>query len=511
MLDMLGHRTLTDLLAERVARYPDKPWLICENDVGEVTRYSYARFAEETRAVAGGLRDLGIVAGDRVALALGNSPEFVVAYFAVIRIGAVVVPCNVRDHPAEIAYVIERAGARLLIGSDAMLERLADVLPGTDQLLRVGRWAWDGLRTAKPWDGRAEAGDEDPVQILFTSGTTSRPKGVLITHANCIFAGEMVVRSYLLDDTDRLLTALPLYHLNAQALSMLAALTAGGTLIVLESYHASAFWARIREYDATQTSLVGMLVRTLLAQPPAATDRRHRLRRVPFALNVTDEERAAFEERFAVELINGYGLSEAVAGVSVCPVSGPKRWPSIGLPAMERRVRLVRDDGEEAGPGEVGEIEVHGVPGRTLMLGYYLDPGATAAAMSDGWLRTGDYATADAAGYLYFFDRKKDVIKRAGESISASEVEAVLAGHPQVARAAVVGVPDPIRDEAVMAVLEPVPGAAPDEAELLAYCRQRLASYKVPSIVEFRAELPLTTVGKIDKRLLRADARKRPS
>ncbi|WP_344899749.1 AMP-binding protein [Actinomadura meridiana] len=508
---MLGHRTLNDLLDERVERYPDKPWLVHENEIGDVTEYSYAQFAELTRRVAAGLRGLGIGADDKVALALGNVPEFVVAFFAVARLGAVVVPCNLRNHPAEIAHVIRAADARLLIGTDATLDDLDDRLPGADRLVRVGfgdvpgRRSWRELIAAEPWPDGVAVAEERPAQILFTSGTTARPKGVLVTHANLLFAGEMVVRSYLLDDTDRLLTALPLFHLNAQVLSMLAALTAGGTLIVLAEYHASTFWAQIRAHRATQTSLVGMLVRTLLAQPSDPSDSRHALRRVSFALNVTDPERAAFEERFAVELINGYGLSEAVAGVAVCPVNGPKRWPSVGLPAMERRVRLAGPDGAEVGVGEVGEIQVHGVPGRTLMLGYYRDPEATAAALRDGWLSTGDYAYADADGYLYFFDRKKDVIKRAGENISASEVEMVLTEHPLVARAAVVSAPDPVRDEAVRAVLQLAPGAALSEAELLAHCRDRLAAYKVPSIVEFRDELPLTSVGKVDKRQLRSE------
>jgi crotonobetaine/carnitine-CoA ligase len=516
-LDMMGERTLTDLLEERAERYAAKTWLVCEDAAGGRSERSYADFLTDTRRLAGGLHAHGVRAGDKVALLLRNSPEFVLSYFALARLGAVIVPCDPRGHPAELAHLIGFSEAGVLVTSADLLpfaeSALVDVPAAvrvvvagaarTDEPRESGRFTrFERLAAHAPRLERAAVGSEDVTEILFTSGTTARPKGVLVTHANCLFAGEMVARSYLLDETDRLLTALPLFHLNAQVLSMLAALTVGGTLIVLEEYRATKFWRQVRAHRATHTSLVGMIVRTLLAQPPAATDRQHQIRRLSFALNVTDEQREEFERRFAVELINGYGLSEAVAGVSVCPVNGPKRWPSIGLPAMQREVRLVGEDGADVEPGQVGEVLVRGVPGRTLMKGYLKDPVATAAALAGGWLRTGDYARADEAGYLYFFDRKKDIIKRAGENISASEVEMVIASHPDVARVAVISVPDPIRDEAVMAVVEPVPGRELTDAQIIRHCHERMARHKAPTLIEF-GPLPLTSVGKTDKKALR--------
>jgi crotonobetaine/carnitine-CoA ligase len=191
--------------------------------------------------------------------------------------------------------------------------------------------------------------------------------------------------------------------------------------------------------------------------------------------------------------------------VSHAPLHRPKRWPSVGLPCAERLVRIVGDDGAEVPSGQVGEITVHGVPGRTLMAGYYKDPEATAAAIRDGWLHTGDHGFTDELGYLYFFDRKKDVIKRAGENVSAMEVETTLLEHPEIALAAVIAVPDPIRDEAVKAFVVRREGSTLDAEEIRAFCAQRLASFKVPGIVELRASLPQTSVGKIEKRLLRAE------
>jgi carnitine-CoA ligase len=245
---------------------------------------------------------------------------------------------------------------------------------------------------------------------------------------------------------------------------------------------------------------VAMLLRTLLAQPQNADDRNHSLRRVSYAINVSDAEKDEFERRFGVELINGYGLSEAMTEVTVCPVAGPKRWPSVGRPVLDRQIRLVDADGGEVEQGDIGEILVKGVPGRTILKEYYKDPEATARTVVDGWLRTGDNGWFDEHGYLHFYDRAKDVIKRAGENISASEVEGVLMDHPAVEAAAVIGVPDAIRDEAVMAFVVAHAG----EEELVRHCRARLAGFKVPTIFAFRDSLPTTSVGKVEKKELRA-------
>ena len=197
-----------------------------------------------------------------------------------------------------------------------------------------------------------------------------------------------------------------------------------------------------------------MQLRTILAQPPAEGERDHQVRRLFYAINVTDAEKESFEQRFGITLINGYGLSEGMTLLTCAPVVGPRRWPSIGLPSPGRRILLLDDQGNEVAPGEVGEIVAVGRPGRDIMLGYYKDPEATEAALRPGGrMHTGDNAYADEQGYLYFFDRKKDMIKRAGENVSALEVESVVLDHPLVVEAAVIGVPDDIRDEAVAVVV----------------------------------------------------------
>jgi crotonobetaine/carnitine-CoA ligase len=192
--------------------------------------------------------------------------------------------------------------------------------------------------------------------------------------------------------------------------------------------------------------------------------------------------------------------------VTLAPVFGDRRWPSIGLPSINRRIRIVDDAGGDVPTGTPGEIVVAGEPGRTLMKGYFQDPAATAAALRDGWLHTGDNGLFDERGYVYFVDRKKDMIKRSGENISASEVETVLTGHPQIVEAAVIGVPDPIRDEMVMAVVVARPGARLDATAVRDHCREHLSEFKVPTVVEFLPALPRTSIGKVEKKLLRERA-----
>jgi crotonobetaine/carnitine-CoA ligase len=222
-----------------------------------------------------------------------------------------------------------------------------------------------------------------------------------------------------------------------------------------------------------------------------------------YSINCTDAEKEEFERRFGVELLNGYGLTEAIGNAIRVPIDGKRRWPSVGLPTLEREARIVDGDGRAVEPGAVGELILKGVPGRTLMKGYYQDAEATAAALRDGWLFTGDYARMDEKGYLYFVDRKKDIIKRAGENVSATEVELTVMDHPAVLECAVIGVPDPIRDEAVKAFVVPKPGVTISVEELVRYCEGRLARFKCPQVVELVDALPKTAIGKVDKKTLR--------
>lgn len=512
-LDHIGRRALPSLLADRAAADPSHVAVIFEDAGGAVTELTYAALAEQAGRVASGLVQLGIGAGDRVALCMPNRPELVLTFLALARIGAIGVPCNTASSARELAHVIGTTESRVLVtgaGLGALVEELRGAGLGLEHVVSTADepaadLSFSELLWREPLADDGEPDSEAPLEIIFTSGTTAAPKGVVLTHANWLWAGERASHWHRVEQSDRLLTALPLFHVNAQSFTLLSALTVGGTAIFLEQYSASRFLDQVRRHRATQTNLVATLVRTLLAQPPRPDDAEHELRRVGFSINVSDAEKEAFERRFGVELLNGYGLSEAMTEVAVAPVYGERRWPSVGRPALGREVRVAAPEGE-APVGGIGEILVKGVPGRTIMKEYFRDPVATAATIVDGWLHTGDNGYFDADGFLYFYDRAKDVIKRGGENVSASEVEATLIGHPQISLAAVIGVPDPIRDEAVMAFVVAEPGADLGEEEVREHCSAELARFKVPTVIRLVGSLPTTSIGKVEKKALREQA-----
>jgi crotonobetaine/carnitine-CoA ligase len=516
-MDLIGNRCLRDLLEERVALHADHDFLVFEDRAGEVERYSYREFDARVNQLANGLLAEGVAFDEKVVVHLPNSPVFLVTWFALAKIGAVMVPTNAANTSAEMEYVLDCSDATTIVTEVPFLEMFARVLPRVPKVSRVfvartdsapaGTRLWDGLWQGQPTTlAPRRFSNESTMEILFTSGTTARPKGVMLTHANCLWSGERASKQVRLAPGERTLTALPCFHVNAQSMTVLAGLTAGATVILLELYSATKFWEQVRRHRANMISLVPALMRTIAAQPARPDDRDHALRSVFYAINCTDKEKADFEERFAVQLLNGYGLSEAMTIVCMAPLDGNRKWPSIGLPALERQVKIVDEHGTELPPGQIGELIVRGVPGRTIMKGYYKNPEATAAAVTDGWLHTGDNAWMDEAGYLYFFDRKKDVIKRGGENVSASEVERAILEHPGVLECAVIGVADAIKDEAVKAFVVPRPGVDLTVADILAHCQGRLAKFKVPQIVELRAALPKTSIGKIEKKLLRGEA-----
>jgi crotonobetaine/carnitine-CoA ligase len=366
----------------------------------------------------------------------------------------------------------------------------------------VGRYHLLKLAESTRLRERRPLADQDLVEIMFTSGTTARPKGVMLTHANFVFSGTYVCWELALGPDDRYLTTMAATHVNLQLSALMPVIAAGATLILQRRYSARRFWRQARKHHATLVQGMAMIIRTLLLQPVDPQEREHWVRDVHYFLPLTDSEKQRFEERFGVRLLNNYGSTESLVGAITDLPSWPRRWPSIGRAGIGYQVRILTADGSEAIAGERGEIVIHGTPGRSLMAGYWNDPEATARAIdSEGWYHTGDIGTRDADGWFYFVDRKADLIKRSGENVSAAEVEGVLRGCPGVADVAVVGVPDEVRDEAVKAVVVPA-GSDLSEEDVAAFARQHLACFKVPTIIEFRDELPRGEYGKVLKDLL---------
>jgi crotonobetaine/carnitine-CoA ligase len=493
------------------ARRPGHPFLVFGD-----AEVSYAEARERIGRVAAGLARLGVAAGDRVACYLRNCPEFLWTWFAVNALGAALVPVNTAFQADEALYPVEHAGARLLVSGAEGFAVAREVYrrSGTlAELVVVGDGDWDrGIAFAEladespvPLGGRARP--EAIATFIYTSGTTGRPKGVMQPQRNYVLTGEGFRHWLGLGPADRLLTPLPLFHINAQAYSTMGAIAAEATLVLVERFSASRFWAEARRHGATQANVIGSMLALLAKAPPAPDDRDHRLRLL-YGAPVPRELFAAFEQRFGVTLLEGYGLSECTFG-TILPRDGLRKPGSMGLPrslparAIANEMKVVGSDGRECPPGEAGEIVIRNP---VVMAGYHADPDATARALRDGWLWTGDWAYRDADGYFWFVDRRKDVIRRRGENIASSEVEAVLDAHPGVLESAVVGVPSALSEDDVVAVVVPWPGApAPTEAELQAWCAGRLARFKVPTRVVFAESLPKTPTAKVQKERLRTE------
>lgn len=500
-------RTVPAVLRRGAAAHPDRTLLVFEDADGVVATYSWRQVTDLAGAIAARFSDLGVGRGDHVHLHLPNRPEFLLAWFAAAQLGAVIVPTNTAASPTELAYIVEHAEARLSLtdAAGAAGVRAAWQIAGGDAPVLV----CEDERLLELPPGRVatayapEPGDQ--LAVMYTSGTTSRPKGVRITHANYVYAGEVVAAALRLTAEDRFLVVLPLFHANAQYYSTMSTLVSGGTLILAARFSAGRALDQAARLRATVASLFAAPMRMILAQEPTPLWREHVLRVVAFAQSLTDEELARWDALIGAPLLQLYGMTETIGPPLMNPLDGERRHETVGRPVLGYVCRIVREDGMPAAVGEPGELLVGGIPGVSLMDGYLHDAEATAAALADGWLHTGDVVSADAEGYVTFIGRTKDMIKRSGENIAASEVEAVLLSHPAVTDAAVFGVPDAMRDEKVVAYVVTRRRLESGGDELIAWCAERLAKFRVPEHVELVADLPRTAVGKVMKHVLRAD------
>ncbi|MBL4954741.1 crotonobetaine/carnitine-CoA ligase [Neobacillus sp. YIM B02564] len=518
MADIVGNKTLRDLWDELVRIYGEKKVLIFHDCNGNVNEFTYRQLNEEINKTANLFLDLGIKKGDHVAIQLHNCPEFLMSWFGLAKIGAVMVPLNTQYTEEECEYIINKCdGVELAIVEEEFLP----FYQGADSGKMMGIKHILLARTDKQLPGTVnftENKDKQPVEltelipltsddtaeILFTSGTTSRPKGVVLTHCNMLYAGHFTAWQLSMRQDDRYLTIMPAFHVDFQLNALMPVLTVGATMIAVEKYSARRFWKQIVDYKATITECVPMMLRTMMLQPQQEWEKDHCVREVFFYLAMTPEEKLAFEERFNVKFLNSYGLSESLVGVIGDSPSGERNWPSIGKPGLSYEAKIIDEEGNELPPNAIGEIYIKGVPGRTIMKEYYHDPEATAKALnSEGWLHTGDKGYVDESGWFYFVDRKVNMIKRSGENISTSEIENILMSHPKIEEAAVIGVPDPIRDQAVKAFIVFKEGEELSQEEILAYCHCHMAKFKVPSFIEIRKSLPRTCTYKVQKKLLK--------
>ncbi len=483
----------------------DATFLVFEAPDGTVTEWTYAEFDVLVARMATELASHDVGPGVAVHLALTNCPTFVVAWIATTRLGGWIVPSDPMGRTPEFADHIERtqpavgfcAGVRREVYLPAIGDLPLFPIDETDASLD---WLPD-----EPFDAWPEPAPTDRAAVMFTSGTTGRPKGVEITQANYAFAGKIMAEAAALTPDDRQLVVLPLFHANAQYYSFASAIWTGASVALMHTFSASGFLPAAARHDATCASLFAAPMRMILARGERVDG--VTLRHCWFAQNITDDQHATLTDWLGCSPRQLYGMTETIPAVLSDGPNDPQP-DSMGFVTPGCAVEIHDADGRPAAPGEIGEIVVGGQPGITLFAGYLDDLDTTAESYRDGWFRTGDRAMRDAEGRWFFDGRRSDVLKVAGENVSTVEVEAVITAHPSVLEASVVGAPDPVRDEVPVAfVVAADPAAPPDIAELQDWCAARLGKPKVPRAFTLLDELPRTSVGKIRKFMLKEAAR----
>ena len=478
-----GLTTVPLFVQAAAERFGDAPFLTSPTE-----RRTFVETAANVARGAAWLRDRGVVRGDRVLLSGGNGVGTIEAWLAAVHAGAIPAAVNPALTEPELHYVVDDLQPRVSLLGDAKIDAM--------------RAEARGASLAPLPDGEPA----DVAAIVYTSGTTSRPKGALVRHLAYVGAGQSM-RSWLgLHDTERLWCVLPFFHINAQAYSLMTALANGFPLAVSPKFRASTFWRDAAELGATEVNLIGAML-AILARQPADAFVRGALRTIYAAPALEPEENRALEARFGVRIVTGFGMSECTFGCIETPTSRSKS-ASIGRPrshpdgAIPNELRIVAPAGELAPRGTVGELQFRNA---AVTPGYWNAPEITDRALQDGWLRTGDAGYVDADGDVVLVGRYKEMIRRRGENVAPREVEDALALHPGVQQAAVVGVPSSLSEEDVIACIVRAPGAHVDEAELRAWCAARLAPYKIPVHIVFLDAFPLTPTMRVAKELLKAE------
>lgn len=522
MTEFLAGATFADFVERRGTDSRDRVFVRLVRRDGRRRTLTFGEMDRRTARLAQTMLRAGVTPGNRVLVLAPNSLEMVVALLAAARCGLVGVPVSTASVPADVAYVARLTEPDVVVVADELVPVLvgADLPDQSVRLAVVVGSGGEGLRAARKvmtWDEAMANGERrgpvalprprapDLFQLLMTSGTTGRPKAVMLSHTTRLRSAYRVAFHARVREDDVLLNPFPASHINCLDSALLPALVTGCTAVLFEAFSASNLWRTVCKEGATVVSVMPTVLRALRAVPASSADRDHRVRLVLGALRPTRAELEEFLERFGIPRYeNGYGLTEAGMAVTQTVSDLDRHYPSIGVAMFDRTVELLDESGRPAPVGSTGEIVVSCRPEGGVMDGYWRDPEATARAMGNGWLHTGDLAKRDADGFFYFVGRVKDVIKRSGENVGADEVEGVLREHPAVREAAVVGVPDAYRDEAVMAFVVPEPSAVPPTLEdVRAFCDGRLAGFKVPTHLALVDALPQGVLGKVDKNALR--------
>lgn len=509
-LDTLNVR---DFLEDAARTVPDAPFLVHAG-----RSISYADFNNGVDRAASAWHGLGVRAGDRVAFMLENRPEFLWAWLGLAKLGAILIAINTRWQGDEIDGFLALTQPRFaLIGPQFrdVFRSSGPAAGSIQQCLTLGSHEemtdFSALRDRSTGQfPRPPLASGDPLSFISTSGTTGRPKAVVQTHGNYVLTGEGYAHWIELRQGERIYVCLPLFHINSQAYSVMGAIAARATIVLVERFSATSFWRDMAEYRINVFNYIGSMLAILLKREVTPEERGHAVRLTYGGPAFPGTVRQQLEERFGLTLISGIGMSENTFGLIESLHEGRKSG-SLGKPRqhpdprIKNEARVVDDHGHDVPRGEVGEL-IYRNP--VLMKGYYRNSEETTRTIREGWLYTGDLVRQDEEGFFYFVDRKKDVIRVRGENVASAEVEAVLVEHPAVHEAAVVGVPSELTDEEVAAFVVPATGSSVDTGALVEWCGRRLARFKVPRYIWSIDAFPRTETLRVEKHHLRDRARK---
>jgi long-chain acyl-CoA synthetase len=500
---------LKDLLEKNISEFGEYPFIFHKGK--QYTNVETKYFADQ---IANGLRNIGVGSSDRVIVCMPNNPEVIFSYQGITRSGAIIVPIMFTLHPKEIHYIIQNSTAKAIICSAYTEENVKKAIEGleTAPVLIVADLPsgngmtnlYDLMSKESGISTTVEQGstEEDTAVILYTSGTTGNPKGVLLTHKNLY---SNAVNSAAHNETEKGTTigVLPLAHVYGLTISNTCYIT-GSSIVVFSKFDPNDVFEAIEKYKVRSFSAVPAMIHAMLASPSADSYDTSSLETVgsgsaPLPIALLN----GFQQKFGAKVLEGYGLSESAPVVTAHNKKIQIKPGSVGIPIPGTTIKIVDDNREEVPAGEVGELIVSGVH---VTPGYYKNEKETSRVLKDGWLHTGDMARVDEDGYLYIVDRKKDLIIRGGFNVYPRDVEELLNGHEQVYEAAVVGIPDERMGEEIIACVVKRPGENPSEEELLQYCQDHLAKNKSPKRIVFLETLPRNGVGKILKTRLRQTA-----
>ena len=493
--------TLPEELRRAAQEAPDQPFIRMLQ--GE---WSFRQVDDGSSRLAAGLQQQGVAPGHTVSLLLPNSIEFVLAWFAIAKRGAITAPVNTAFRGAVLASAINLVQSRLLIVHASLLplfDEVHDQLTHVAQVVVVGApampdtLAWDALLVDTPLPAlEPPAHFSDLALLLYTSGTTGRSKAAMISHRYVLRQGQAVIDGLGLRRDDVLYCPYPMFHMDSAIMTIAPALVLRAVAAIGERFSVSRYWEEVRALQATVFDFMGATLTMLWKQAPSPRDRDHRAR---LGWGVPMPEWAPqFEQRFGCRLVELYGSTE-MGAIIFTPLDAPRRTGSCGKPLGPWEVQLQDEDGFPVPAGTPGELVVRATEPSVLSDGYWAMPEATLAAWRNGWFHTGDVLKADADGWLYFNGRRKDMVRRRGENISAAEVEMVIEAHPEILEAAVFGVPSAMTEEEVMVCAVRRAGSTLDEQALADWCQTRMARFMVPRYVQFLPALPKTPTDKVEK------------